>query len=290
MRLYVLLLIFMTLLPLPGTARNILMCKQVYWGLYDHSTNTIQRGQNVVEQYKRLLSLEQIADKLESLDHARTRYHELSANEQSALIELIQNNYSLMLNLKYHENTNFKSLKRHFDLHISEIFNAKNFFHRKIQQEGKSLKAALNEYYRELGQITGLPQTVTHDTVMMTALRLQEGLLQAQHNIPQNALIVLYGSFPNGRSVPKKSDLDYAVTSERLHIALGEKSLAERLPEYDFTSAQSHHVRHHDIHSLAYVSPLVIIITRDYISLRVYEEASSRQLHNRKVEVDEYFF
>jgi predicted nucleotidyltransferase len=176
------------------------------------------------------------------------------------------------------------------DLHLSEILNAKSFFKKRLQSNPDKALEALHEYYVEVAELIGAEVPLTAEQVLLTSYRMQT-LLQKHGEAQESGTeMILFGSFVNGKAVAKTSDLDYAVTTARMEEILSAENIKPLLKEFDFSEAQPHLVLHRNIHELGFLNPLIIIITENQISLRIYEELNTQDLHGRRILFDEYYF
>lgn len=247
-------------------------------------TDAPQRVSKAIEQYQKILGLGELTHKPASLDAAKIHYRALSAAQKRSLLEMISGLYNEVKSLKYNQEGPFKTFKRHLDIIISQELNAPQFFREEIYQKGKSLEQALDLYYQKVQILTGIPVLLQGQDVLLTALRLQEKFLTKVDNS-----IVIYGSFPNGRAYTKTSDLDFAVMNPKLETKMRETDLLGLLTDFPLSEAQAHTIAPGQVHALGYLNPLVLIVRKDYVVLRVYENGLHDDFKNKEVHFDEFY-
>lgn len=75
-----------------------------------------------------------------------------------------------------------------------------------------------------------------------------------------------------------------------LEVETREENLLAMLKEFPLSEAQAHTVRPKQAHGLGYLNPLVMVVRKDYIVLRVYQNALFDQFKTKKVPFDEFYF
>ncbi|KHD88991.1 MAG: hypothetical protein OM95_05885 [Bdellovibrio sp. ArHS] len=244
-----------------------------------------QRILKAIEQYKTIMGLTEFNHKPGSLDQAKTNLQHLSPEKKAELHRLIAEYYNEVKALKYNNEGPFKTFKRHIDLVVAREINAAQFFKDAIYKNGRSLEETLTAYYERVQQITKVPVLLKGEDVLLTAIRLQDRFLSRRDNT-----IVLYGSFVNGKAYSKSSDLDFAVMNPRLEAQMRETELLPMLQEFPLSEAQAHTISPAQVHGLGSMNPLVLIIRKDYIVLRVYENGLHKDFQRKNVKFHEFYF
>jgi predicted nucleotidyltransferase len=244
-----------------------------------------QRILEAIEQYKKIMGLAEISHKPASLDTAKTRHQSLNAAEKRELLKMIGEYYNEVKSLKYNNEGPFKTFKRHIDLIVSQELNAPQFFREEIYQKSHSLEQALDLFYKKVQAMTGIPVLLKGQDVLLTAIRLQEKFL-TKFDSP----IVIYGSFVNGKAYTKSSDLDFAVMNSKLETKMRETDLLKLLSDFPLSEAQAHTIAPSQVHALGYLNPLVLIVRKDYIVLRVYENGLHSDFKGKNARFDEFYF
>ena len=244
-----------------------------------------QRILSAIERYKKIMRISDFTHKPASMDAAKLRLRELPAEDKQKLLGMVAEHYNEVKALKYNNDGPFKTFKRHIDLVISQEMNAPQFFREQVYDKGRSLEEALDMYYRKVQEITKIPVLLKGSDVLLTAIRLQEKFLSRRDNT-----IVIYGSFVNGKAYSKSSDLDFAVINPKLETQMRETDLLKELQEFPLSEAQAHTISEKQVHGLGSMNPLVLIIRKNYIVLRVYENGLHKEFSDRAVKFDEFYF
>lgn len=244
-----------------------------------------QRILNAIEKYKKIMKLAEFNHKPGSMDAAKMRLREMNSADRADLLQLVGDYYNEVKALKYNKDGPFKTFKRHIDLVISQEIDAPKFFRSRIFEQGKSLEGTLDAYYKKIQQVSRVPVLLKGSDVLVTALQLQERFLSKNNDV-----IVIYGSFVNGKAYAHSSDLDFAVINSKLEEQMRGQDLVELLTEFPLSEAQAHIISGKQIHSLGSMNPLVLIVKRDYIVLRVYENGLHNEFSQRRVKFDEFYF
>lgn len=243
-----------------------------------------QRILNAIERYKKIMGIAELAHKPRNMDEAKIRLQTLKPEQKTEILNLIGEHYNEVKALKYNDGP-FKTFKRHMDLVISQEINAPQFFREQIYEKGRSLEETLDMFYQKVQEVTKTPVILHGQDVLLTALRLQDRFLK-KYDSP----IVLYGSFVNGKAYAKSSDLDFAVIHPKLESSMRETDLLKVLSDFPLSEAQAHTVSPRQVHGLGSMNPLVLIIRKDYIVLRVYENGLFSDFQNKSVKFDEFYF
>lgn len=238
-----------------------------------------------IERYKKIMRLSEFNHKPGSMDAAKSRLRNMAPAERQELLKIVAEHYNEVKALKYNNEGPFKTFKRHIDLVVSQEINAPLFFREQIYDKSRSLEEALDMYYKKVQEITKIPVLLKGSDVLLTAIRLQDKFLSKRDNA-----IVIYGSFVNGKAYSKSSDLDFAVINPKLETQMRETDLLRVLEEFPLSEAQAHTIGASQIHGLGSMNPLVLIIRKNYIVLRVYENGLHSEFSNRKVKFDEFYF
>lgn len=253
-------------------------------GIYER-TDSPQRLQAAIESYKKIMHMTEFNHKPPSMDAARLRLRQMAPAEKVELLNLVKEYYNEVKALKYNKDVPVRTFKRHIDLVISQEINAPQFFREKIYHQGRSLEETLDMYYKMVQEVTGIPVVLEGADVLLTAVRLQDKFLKTKDNT-----IVIYGSFVNGKAYAKSSDLDFAVINPKLETQMRETDLLGILTDFPLSEAQAHTINASQVHSLGSMNPLVLIIRKDYIVLRVYENGLHKDFSQRNVKFDEFYF
>lgn len=244
-----------------------------------------QRILNAIENYKKIMKLSEFNHKPASLDAAKSRLRVMTPAEKQELLKMVADYYNEVKALKYNNEGPFKTFKRHIDLVISQEINAPQFFREQIYEKGRSLEETLDMYYKKVQELTRIPVFLKGSDVLLTAIRLQNKFLAKRDNT-----IVIYGSFVNGKAYSKSSDLDFAVIDSKLETQMRETDLLKVLVDFPLSEAQAHTISANQVHGLGSMNPLVMIIRKDYMVLRVYENGLHSEFTNKKVQFDEFYF
>jgi hypothetical protein len=250
----------------------------------------IQEVQSAMAAYQKLLGINQIKHDAKSLDLLKTRLSQFSSIENEKLKQFVQSHYLNTKLLKYEQAGPFKSFKRHLDLIVSEKTEARRFFRQMIIERQLSVEEALNQYFLLVQEWTRSPTFMKAEDLLLTALRLQDHYLDKETQ--EQSLkypLVLYGSFVNGRALVRRSDLDFVVTKPEKEVAIPEGELLKALEFFPFSEAQSHFMPRKSIHTLGFMNPLVVIVAKETIILRVYKNQKSLEIA-RQPQFDEYYY
>lgn len=279
---------FSNLAPIPAAAYQV-TCKRIYnENIEDYlSPRSVSKVQSAMLRYKQILDFETIDHKADALDQLKLKLKNLSPEKQLELRQLIADVYNEVKALKYNNEDSFKSFKRHIDLIVSENIDAHRFFKEHIYQLGLSIEKTLDLYFEQIQKWTNSPILNKGEDVLLTAMRLQHKILP-QDGYSRGPLI-LYGSFVNGKAYTKSSDLDFAVLNTRLESQMKSLDLLPELQEFPLSEAQAHVIAPTQIHGLGYMNPIVILVYRDYISVRVYKSLSKNS-YKRSPQFEEFFF
>lgn len=240
---------------------------------------------NAIENYMKIFSINQLGHDKKSLDYIKLNYRKLSSQNKLELLNILKLNYNTVKLLKYNQEGPYKTFKRHLDLIIGLEMDSVQFFREKVDNENKSIEEALNLYFEKMQKALDLPLTLEGSDLMLTAMRLQEKY--AKH---PKSMMVLYGSFVNGKAYTFTSDLDFAVTDARQEVLMKEVDILKTLEDFPFSEAQAHVMTPRSINSLGSMNPLVVIIKQNYIVLRVYDLRTSDDFKNNNIYFDEYYF
>lgn len=246
------------------------------------------RIQTKMREYQGLMGLSEISHKAKDLDELKIQVSRLGPEKKKALLGLVQSTYSEVKALKYNGEGPFKSFKRHLDLIVSELTDARGFFKSRMVDELKSLEETLTEYYRTTAKVAGVPVRTEGADVLLAAVRLQSLFLKP--GSINRGPIVLYGSLINGKAYLRSSDLDFVVSDAGLERELRTADLVKELSEFPISEAQPHLMTSRSLHSLGYLNPLVLYVYPDYIMVRVYGKSLSNDFKNRKVPFEDYYF
>ena len=244
-----------------------------------------QRILKAIEDYKNIMGISDFNHKPSSMDDAKLRLNSMSLQEKENLLRLVGEYYNEVKALKYSSEGPFKTFKRHIDLVISQAIDAPKFFRYQIYKKNHSLEAALDAYYKRVQQVSKVPVLLSGADVLLTAMRLQEKFLKKKDDT-----IVMYGSFVNGKAYAHSSDLDFAVINGRLEQHMRGQDLLALLTDFPLSEAQAHLVSAKQVHSLGSMNPLVLIVRRDYIVLRVYEKGLHYDFTKKQVPFNEFYF
>lgn len=274
----------------PGALAYQLECRAMHMlSIEDYAfPGSTYRVQTKMREYQTLLGLSEISHKAKDLDQLKILVSRLGPEKKNALLELIQSTYSEVKALKYSGEGPFKSFKRHLDLIVSELTDARGFFKTRMIDELKSLEETLTEYYRASAKIAGVPVRTEGADVLLAAVRLQSLFLKpgSLHRGP----IVLYGSLINGKAYLRSSDLDFVVSDAGLEKDLRTTDLVKELSEFPISEAQPHLMSSRSLHGLGYLNPLVLYVYPNYIMVRVYGKSLSNDFKNRQVPFEDYYF
>ncbi|WP_413612971.1 hypothetical protein [Bdellovibrio sp. HCB-110] len=281
-------ILIFTLMLLSGAAQayqltcNWVFSEQVEIFLHPNSPQRILKA---IEKYKKIMGIAELTHKPHSLDEAKTRLQDLSPAKKQQLLNMIAEHYNEVKALKYNNDGPFKTFKRHIDLIISQEINAPQFFREQIYEKGRSLEETLDAYYAKVQEVIQIPVLLKGEDVLFTALRLQDKFLK--HS---DKPIVIYGSFINGKAYSKSSDLDFAVMNANLETKMRETDMLSLLSDFPLSEAQAHVISPNQVHGLGSMNPLVLIIRKDYMVLRVYENGLSSEFKSKNVKFDEFYF
>ena len=241
-------------------------------------------------EYQNLMGFSQIRHDLKAMDQVKARLAELKSEQVLQLKSLIQNNYNKVRSLKYDTSAPYKSFKRQLDLIISEKSDAQRFFKKRMIDQGQSLEDTLSQYYAVIHEWTRSTTQMKGDDVLLAGLQLQDRFFKKDKaEETWTHPLALYGSFVNGRALAHLSDLDFVVTKAEKVTEFSEKDVLAALVDFPCTEAQAHFMERRSLHSLGYMNPLLLIVTKDHMVLRVYRSVQSKDLW-KNVYFDEYYF
>lgn len=242
-----------------------------------------------MSRYKTMMRISEMGHKKPDLDHVKLRLREMSTAERKELSLLLAEIYNTVKAMKYHTDRSFKTYKRHLDVVLTELSEASGTFRYHYHRSGGRIEDALNAYFKKVQEIARSPVRMEADEVLFTALRLQDQFF-ANGELRGEGPIVLYGSFVNGRSFPKSSDLDFAVISPKLEDRMKSVDLMTELVEFPFSEAQPHTVSPRQVHELGYLNNIVILVKPKIIEIRVYHSHLSADFSRARSRFDSYYF
>lgn len=254
------------------------------------SESMIRQIQTAMVTYQKMMGLSEIRHDAKSMDQLKSRLKRMDARQAGELKEFVQTHYLNAKLLKYDQTGPFKSFKRHLDLIVSEKTEARTFFRDQIVEKQLSIEEALNRYFSLIQDWTRSPTYLRAEDLLLTALRLQERYLEKdtqEHSLKYP--LVLYGSFVNGRALVRRSDLDFVVTKPEKEMEIPETELLKDMEFFPFSEAQSHFMPRKSIHTLGFMNPLVVIVAKETIIIRVYKSQSSVEIA-KQPQFDEYYY
>ena len=241
---------------------------------------------NSINNYKKLLSINEIQHSAEALDLIKQKIKILSPKQKQYLKKLVRHIYTDVKLQKYSHSGPIKSFKRHLDLVITEEINASALFQRAIYKDLRSVESALNEYFKAVNEWTKADTVLEAKDLLYTLIQLQYNFIKSEDRFE---FIAVYGSLANGKAFPHLSDLDFAVGNGEMEQRLKEAHLLKTLDDFPLSEAQSHMVKYNRIAELGYMNPLVIVIHKNYIEIRVYQRGQYQNYRNNQVRFDQYY-
>ena len=278
-------------LLIPGISWGyVYQCKSIWLenDLPPANEQTLQQVEDAMVRYLDIMGFPQIGHKKSDIDSVKYRMRQLSPALRGDLMDLIHENYGSIKSLKYSENRSIKSFKRQIDVLVTESTEAARVIAEEFNRHGQ-LDMALDSYYRRVQEVADTPMRMQGEDVLLTATRLQEMFFNLEGSRSLGP-IVLYGSFINGRSYPKSSDLDFAVLNTQLEALLQGRDLVSELKEFPFSEAQPHVITPKQVHELGYLNNIVLLIHPDYIEVRVYQSHPSVDFQRARSKFDVYYF
>lgn len=242
---------------------------------------------SAIQRYMHLMEIREMRHRKPDLDHVKSRIRRMSEAELHDLRGILATSYDNVKALKYDPNPEFKTFKRHLDVALSELSDASGTIREVFARTGR-IEDALNAYFTKVQRLTSSPIRMEADEVLFTSIRLRDRFFGSPGD--GSGPIVLYGSFVNGRSYPKSSDLDFAVLDARLETRLRSTDLVSELVEFPFSEAQPHMVSPRQVHELGYLNNVIVLINRRGIEVRVYRSHLSEDFRQRQSRFDSYYF
>lgn len=239
-----------------------------------------------IENYKQLMSLNDIRHSPQALDQIKQKLKVLSPKQKNYLKQLVRHIYTDVKLQKYSKTGPIKSFKRHLDLIITEEINASELFRQAVYKDMLSVESALNDYFKTVNEWTKTESVLEAKDLVYALIQLQYNFIKSED---RSEFIVVYGSLANGKAFPHLSDLDFAVGNGQMEQRLKEANLLDILSDFPLSDAQSHMVKYNRISELGYMNPLVVVIHKNYIEIRIYERALQQDYRNNKVRFDQYY-
>lgn len=278
-------LLFITLLvPLLGHAdqRFIARCESIF-SVSERYTDSRLQGHEIFQWRadiaKQLrLPVREISHK--NFDGLTDALKKLSPREQAELLNTLTPLYREVSFNKY-KDRQYSQLKRVMDLLISRLLSPKSFFEAQLAL-GKNPVEIYDAYLQKSLAATGLMQKYNaHDVLHL--LRWVQIELHSQSKTDYDAntwRMVFYGSYFNGRALLPISDIDTIAASksqDRFLQNLNEKFFFKRQP-LDHVSSNS--MDKFTINNAAQINPIVFIVSKDSLEMRVYPEVHADELKN----------
>lgn len=212
-------------------------------------------------------------------------HEQFSLIDKNNLIEinqLIQSYYYDLIENKY-LNIEIKNMKRVFDFLITEQMSAYTFFLEQLKQKVHPLEI-YRLFLKETREKTGLANQYNAEIVLQFFKWVQLELRkEAEYDFDASTWqIVFYGSFINGRALLPQSDIDSIVenkAADRFIVRLNDKFYFKSHYNVDHISSNSRDS--FSIINAAELSPVLFVVSSEYVELRVYEPIPHSELKNK---------
>lgn len=281
---FIILIPIALLVPILGHAdqRFIGRCESIFTSL-EHYTDSRLQG-NELSQWRsniarRLgLTINEVSHK--NFDGLSDALKRLSPAEKNNLLNTLTPLYRELSFNKYRDRQ-YSHMKRVFDLLISRILSPKEFFETQLAQ-GKNPIEIYDAYLQKSLSATGIMQKYTAHDVLRT-LRWVQTQIHSQSKTDYDAnswRMVFYGSYFNGRAIQPISDIDTIAASksqDRFLQSLNDKLFFKNQP-LDHISSNS--MESFTVNNAAQINPILFIVSKDSLEMRVYPEVRKNELKN----------
>lgn len=276
-------LFFITLLvPFFGHAdqRFIARCESIFSAPERYTDSRLQ-GHEIVQWRSRIanhlrLPVREISHK--NFDGLSDALKKLSPQERADLLKTLTPLYREVSFNKYNDRQ-YSHLKRVMDLLISRLLAPKEFFEAQLAL-GKNPVEIYDAYLQQSLAATGLMQKYNaHDVLHLLRWVQIEIYSHSKTDYDANTWrMVFYGSYFNGRAILPISDIDTIAASksqDRFLQNLNDKFFFKRQP-LDHISSNS--MDKFTINNAAQINPIVFIVSKDSLEMRVYPEVRIDEL------------
>lgn len=218
----------------------------------------------------------------DQFDLFHEQYSLIETKNLKELNNLIQSHYFDLIENKY-LNIEIKNMKRVFDFLITEQMSAYSYFAEQLKFKTHPLEI-YRSFLKETRLKTGLANQYDAEMVFQFFKWVQLELKkEAEYDFDAiNWQIVFYGSFINGRALLPQSDIDSIVenkAADRFIVRLNDKFYFKSHFNVDHISSNSR--ASFSIINAAELSPVLFIVSAEYIEFRVYESIPHFELKNK---------
>lgn len=240
-----------------------------------HSTMSKEDLDGRMTEFRGILGLEKVSAR--NMDNIKQAVENLSETQQEQILKFVNDNY-YEVSLRKYERVELKSFKRMMDVVLTWNLHPYAYFKARLEMGQQPLDIYSN-WLKEINELTGLPSEFTVHDIMADAKWIQSHLRgEARTNYEANFWnLVVYGSLFNGRAIPYMSDIDAIADYKAL-----DRFVTSLNDQWGFKSMQLDHIAANSadkfsVNSAAEINPVVLLISPEYIEVRVYPPLSKSQ-------------